>query len=122
MRALSAMMLAMAASFAIVSLARADDTKKSEPEKKAFLGVGLSDEEGAIKIQVLPDSPADKAGLKDGDILLKIGDTEIKAPKDAIETVAKAKPGDKLKIQIRRDEKEQTITVTLAEKPKDMDD
>jgi serine protease Do len=66
---------------------------------------------------VLPDSPAAKAGLKDGDIITKIGNTKIDATHSLQSLVGKYKVGDKVTMTINRDGKDQTVTVTLEEAP-----
>lgn len=81
----------------------------------------LSVSEGALLASegpepaIVPGSPAEKAGLKSGDIIIKIGDRKINATNPLSSVVAKSKPGEKIKIVIMRDGKEQTVDVTLQE-------
>jgi serine protease Do len=68
-------------------------------------------------LAVLPNSPAFKAGLKDGDILTKIAGDKIDATHSVTSLIGKHKPGDKMKLTFLRDNKEQTVEVTLEEAP-----
>jgi S1-C subfamily serine protease len=108
--------------FITASLCRADDEPKQEKQEKrtwGFLGVQLDqgEMEKAVIDTVVPDGPAEKAGLKAGDVVLKVGDTEVKGPQALVEAMHKTKPGDKLDVVIQRDGKEQTIKVTLGDYP-----
>jgi S1-C subfamily serine protease len=108
---------------ASASLCRADDDKKTDKEaKKAFLGVEIrGEDDGKLVVgNVIPNGPADKAGLKTGDVIVKVGKVEPKDTETLLKVLSESKPGDKLPITIKRDDKEQTITVTLGERPKDM--
>ncbi|MFA5196870.1 MAG: trypsin-like peptidase domain-containing protein [Patescibacteria group bacterium] len=67
------------------------------------------------ELGVLPGSPAEKAGLKDGDIITKIGDNKISASQSLSSIIAKYKVGDKVKISYIRDGKQKTTEVTLTE-------
>lgn len=76
--------------------------------------LGLKQQQfGMLVMQVEKDSPADKAGIKSGDLLLKIGKQKLSRSSDLTVTVGSAKPGDKLPVSILRDGKtiEKTITV-----------
>ncbi len=76
--------------------------------------LGLKQQQfGMLVMQVEKDGPADKAGIKSGDLLLKIGKQKLSRSSDLTVTVGSAKPGDKLPVSILRDGKtiEKTITV-----------
>lgn len=81
----------------------------------AFLGVSSRKAEkgGATVIDVTKGSPAEKAGIKNGDIIIKVNDTKIESPEGLFETIHNYKPGDKIKIGFMRDGKEQNVTATL---------
>ncbi|MCU0704376.1 MAG: PDZ domain-containing protein [Fimbriiglobus sp.] len=72
---------------------------------------------GAKLTSVTPDSPAAKAGLKDGDIVIKVGDLKITTDDELVNSYAGNKAGDKIKLTILRDKKEQVIEVTLGTRP-----
>jgi serine protease Do len=81
----------------------------------AFLGVSSRKAEkgGATVLEVTKGSPAEKAGIKKGDIIIKVNETKIENPDNLYETIHNFKPGDKVKIVFTRDGKEQSVTATL---------
>ncbi len=85
-------------------------------ENRAMLGVGTSnDEKGARVSEVTKESAADKIGLKEGDIITRINESEIKSPNDLSAAIAKHKPGEKVTVHWLRDNKEQKATVELSQ-------
>ncbi len=62
---------------------------------------------------VLPSGPADKAGIKDKDIITKIGNVEVGHAGSVSTLVGEYKVGDTIKVTILRDGKEQVVNVTL---------
>jgi len=116
-RWLAGMMLALVPG--VVSAPAWAETKPTTA--RAFLGVSVEAPKdaagtGALVRAVTPDSPAAKAGLKTGDLIIKIDKQAVSDPKALVEGVAAHKPGDKLSVQLMRDGKEQTLHVTLAER------
>lgn len=82
-----------------------------------FLGFGSTDSDDGLLIgKVLKDGPADKAGIKAGDIILKVDDTDI-ADKEAFKAILKEKSvGDNIKLVIQRKGEEKTIELKLGKK------
>lgn len=68
---------------------------------------------------VVAGSPADKAGLKQGDMILAANDKPIKSPQDLVELVRNSKPGDRVTLSVQRqgEDKPVEIAVTLGENP-----
>ncbi len=84
---------------------------------KAFLGVTTEKTgEGAEITDVSDESAAEKAGLKEGDIIIKIDDIKVEGPEDLTKTIGKFKPEDKITITIKREKKEQKLTATLKKR------
>lgn len=83
-----------------------------------FLGVITEQEEkGGARIQDVTDnSAADKAGLKEGDVIKKIGDETISDPDDLTNTIRKHKPEDKITITYERKGKTEKTDVTLGKR------
>lgn len=73
------------------------------------------DEAGTYVAQVTSGSAAEKAGIKLGDLLVKIDDTEITSSSQAANLISKHKAGDEVSVTIKRDGKEQTVTAKLDE-------
>jgi uncharacterized protein (TIGR03067 family) len=96
------------------------DTGEEADDLRGFVGMALRVDEDASELiiaGVLDDSPAKKAGLQMGDVLLKIGGTAAKELRPAVAAIRGAKPGSDLKLHIRRDGKEQDIAVRVGVLP-----
>ena len=82
-------------------------------------GLGLRSAQGALVTEVLPETPAEKAGLQEGDVILKVGDQAV-GDADALRLlIARNRPGKRVKLQIAREGKIRTIEITLAEYPEE---
>ncbi|MCF6401598.1 PDZ domain-containing protein [Chitinophaga filiformis] len=85
---------------------------------KAVLGVFTEKKEaaGATVRDVAKESPAEKAGIKAGDVITRVDADKISEPQDLFEKIGAHDPGDKVTITYLRDKKEYTATVTLDER------
>jgi len=81
--------------------------------------MGLSGTKGALVADLTAKSPAVKAGIKSGDVILKVDDTEIASDRDLAKVIAGMQPGKDVNLSIIRDGKPQTVTVTLGTLPTD---
>jgi serine protease Do len=84
-------------------------------ENRAMLGVVTEkDEKGAKVTDVTEESAAEKAGIKEGDVITKINDAGINNPDELSEVIRKQKPGDKVTVTLLRDKKEQKVSAELG--------
>ena len=67
--------------------------------------------------QVAPESPAAKAGLQPGDVIVKISEAEVNSPQDLPGILRQRKPGDKIDVTVKRGDKEVKLEVTLSGPP-----
>jgi S1-C subfamily serine protease len=103
---------------------------------KSLSGLGLPVKQGALVQSVTPGSPADKAGLRPGDIsasvngnpvqlggdiITEVDGKAIRSNDDLTAAVAGRRPGDKVSITFKRDGKDKTVEVTLADRPASAD-
>jgi S1-C subfamily serine protease len=96
------------------SLPRSRDFRMSE--QAMLLGLWLeTTDDGVVVRQVMAGSPAETAGLKDGDIITKVGDTEIKQLRDILEAARSLKVGDTLAVEVNRDGETITLEVEPAQ-------
>ena len=72
---------------------------------------------GRGQLGVIPGSPAATAGVKEGDVVTKINNDKIESSHSPSSIVGKYKVGDKVKLTIVRDGKEQTLDATLQASP-----
>jgi len=82
-------------------------------------GLGMNPDEptGAIVASVTPNSPAAKAGLKPGDVILSANGHAVKSVHDLPRLVAAMPPGQKIDMTVRRSGKEMTLAATTGEMP-----
>ena len=71
------------------------------------------DANGALVAEVVVKSPAQRAGVKVGDVILKFGDSAIKDARDLSKAVAAAEPGSKVHIEILRNGVAQSLATVI---------
>jgi serine protease Do len=103
---------------------------KGESVERGYLGVGiqpLSDDmaaalglpenRGEIIARVEEDSPADKAGLKRGDVIVRVNGQEVTPDQSLSYLVGNLEPGTRVPFELIRDGKRMTVTATMATRP-----
>jgi len=86
----------------------------------AYLGIQVStpvSAQGAGVAEVKPNTPASRAGLKAGDVIIRLGDRAITSPEDLSSVIDASKPGDSLSVTYLRGGKQHTVTVKLGTRP-----
>ncbi len=76
--------------------------------------LGLADAKGALISEPQPDSPAQKAGLKSGDVVTAVDGEPVDDPKDLALRIAKVKPGTDAEITLWRNGKTETVKVEIG--------
>lgn len=76
--------------------------------------LGRKEAKGALVAEVIPDTPAERAGFRSGDLVLELEGKQISDPRDLTRSVAALPPGQKVKVKVLRDGAERTLTVTLG--------
>jgi serine protease Do len=79
--------------------------------------LNLSGQTGALVGEVTPNSPAEKAGLKPGDVVIEFDGKAVSDSRHLRLMVAEKAPGSKVSVKVVRDGKQQTFTVELGELP-----
>jgi S1-C subfamily serine protease len=99
-----------------VGLAPVPAEPPQDPLGWGYLGVAA--ERQSLRIStVQPGTPADKAGLRVGDELLSVGKARAEDWDDITERICRCRPGTLIRIKVRRDGEEKTVTVRLGSRP-----
>lgn len=99
---------------------------------RGWLGVGIQDinnslaesfqlesTQGVLLTEISPKSPADNAGLQQGDVLLSMGSKPLSGVADLRNRVAMTTPGAKVEFTLNRNGQQKKVTVTIGEQPAD---
>ncbi len=78
---------------------------------------GLDNQQGVLVAQITKDSPAENAGLKQGDIIVELDGKPIENVGSLRNQVALKAPGTKVKVSVLRNGKQETITITIGKLP-----
>lgn len=125
----------MGLSFSIpidVAMDVVDQLKKNGKVTRSYLGVMLQDidrnlaeayklskPEGSLITDVAPDSPALKAGLRAGDVILKYNGSPISRTSDLLNYLNRTSPNQSINLEVLRDDRARVISATLATSPDD---
>lgn len=89
-------------------------------DEPGYLGLRLGPDEngkGVLVMGVMSDSPADKAGLKEGDIITDLDGKAANDVKAFVESVTSHKAGDEITLKVQHEGKEKAVKVKLAKRP-----
>ncbi len=80
-------------------------------------GLDLKVEKGVLISGVQDDSPAEKAGVEEGDVVVSFGGKDVNSPDELRDAVSDYRPGADAKMEVVRDGKAKAFTVTVGERP-----
>ncbi len=97
--------------------------ERGETVRHAYLGLStLADNalgaSGAQVENVVPGGPADKAGMQQGDVIIKVGSTQVVDSSDVSAAIAGRQPGEQIDVQVERGGATVTLHVKLGNQPK----
>ncbi|MEW6101609.1 MAG: Do family serine endopeptidase, partial [Candidatus Omnitrophota bacterium] len=82
---------------------------------------GLADKNGVLVAAIMKDSPADKAGIKESDVIKKFDNKTVNNTRELLAEVGKTEVGKKVKVAVIRDKKELLLDVEVAKRPEDLE-
>ena len=102
---------------ALAGLLTAGSAVRADDPPEGSIGVMIKFEDGKIiVVSTIEKSPAEKAGLKADDVILKVNDVKAENVEDTAKEIVKHKPGEKIKITVDRGGKEKVIEVTVGKR------
>ncbi|MBI3112201.1 MAG: PDZ domain-containing protein [Ignavibacteriales bacterium] len=116
----------------ILGWAFQDDAQDRKPSSRpGWLGVSIQDitsglkksmdlktEEGALVGEVTKKSPAEEAGVKEGDVIVQFGTRQVEDTYDLQRAVSKTEPGTKVSLVVLRKGEKKTLSVTVGKAPR----
>ncbi|ACG79098.1 serine protease HtrA [Phenylobacterium zucineum HLK1] len=78
---------------------------------------GLGEQKGAIVADLTPGGPSQRAGLQVGDVVTAINGTAVRSSSELTRQVARAKPGDSLRLDVIREGRRRTVEVRAGTRP-----
>jgi serine protease Do len=79
--------------------------------------LGLPKDRGELISRIEPGEPADKAGIRQGDVVVSVNGKEVTPEQTLSYLVANTPPGTRIPVELLRDGKRQTVTVTVGKRP-----
>lgn len=101
-------------------LAPVPQERLPDPTARGYVGVSLSSNGVAID-RVEPNTPAERAGLRAGDVLLRIGTTEARTTDQVIAHICSFRPGAVVEIEVQRGSERKRFKVKLGARPLELD-
>ncbi len=90
---------------------------QADAKPQALKALGAKDGKGVIIQQVTPQGgPADRAGLRPGDVIVALKGRKIGEPADIYPLLSETAPGEKIEVQYFRDGKKQTTQLTVGDR------
>lgn len=103
-------------SFALVGLLTGTAVRAEDPPEGS-IGVQIKVDDGKIVVVgTVEKSPAEKAGLKADDVIVKVNDVKAESVEETAKEITKHKPGTKIKLTIARAGKEMVVDVTVGKR------
>jgi dienelactone hydrolase len=81
--------------------------------RRPYLGVTFTGDTTTVA-QVVADGPADKAGIKPGDVVVRMGATRLRSLADLVKALARQKPGDRIALEVQRQGQKVALTLTIG--------
>ena len=79
--------------------------------------IGVESADGALVSEVMPDSPAAKAGLRQGDIIRKVNGKTVDGPRDLARLIAQEPAGSKVELELWREGSNRSVKVVTGDMP-----
>src|SRR5262249_28616232 len=119
MRAILVIVLLMAAELPVKRGEDRDKVVPPAPSEPGFLGIRVEQADPPTIVEFPENSPSEKAGLKTGDVIIKVKHKSIESVEGLFGIMKKTRPGERVSVTVSRDGQERTVTVTLGKRPRE---
>jgi serine protease DegQ len=92
------------------------EVQELTPELAESFKLGSTD--GALIAGVMRGSPADKAGIKPGDVLIQVGGKKVKDAQVMLELIAALQPGSTSRFGLKREGRDVSLDITIGKRPR----
>ena len=92
------------------------EVQELTPELAESFKLGSTD--GALIAGVMRGSPAEKAGIKPGDVLVKVAGKQVKDAQVMLELIAALQPGSSSRFNLKRDGRDLAVDITIGKRPR----
>jgi Do/DeqQ family serine protease len=93
---------------------------KQEVNSNSNIGFNINEEQGVLVMRVVDGSPADRAGLRAGDVVRRVNGQEVTTADQLQKLVGESKVGDTLQVELSREGRNQTIAVRTGDYPAEL--
>jgi S1-C subfamily serine protease len=105
------------ADHAYLGIQMVEVTPELKQQLKERGGVDLKSDRGVVIMKVMPNSPADLAGIQAGDVIQSVNGQEIKTPSEVQAIVEKTSIGSELPLEVSRDDRPVKISIKVGTLP-----
>jgi putative serine protease PepD len=96
-----------------------EELKRDGTVERGYLGVVTRADGGGARVdRVDRDTPAARARIREGDVIVSLGGDDVNDPEDLRSAVEKRRAGDKVEIELERGDRTVKVTATLGERPR----
>ncbi len=106
-------------SLSLPALAPVPPELRPDPLARGYVGVTLG--EGVIIQSVEPNKPAAKAGLRSGDVIVRVGTFSPATYSDAVQHICSFRPGAVVEVEVQRGSERKVFKVKLDCRPPELD-
>ncbi len=101
------------------ALAPVPPSAPPDPMGRGYMGVTIGD--GVVVARVEPKTPAEQAGLRTGDVILRVGTLHPESYEQVVSHICSFRPGAVVEVEIQRGSEKKTVKVKLACRPPELD-
>ncbi|QJW98910.1 PDZ domain-containing protein [Frigoriglobus tundricola] len=103
----------------VPALAPVPPSALPDPMARGYMGVTIGD--GVVVSRVEPKTPAEQAGLRSGDVILRVGTLHPESYEQVVAHICSFRPGAVVEVEVQRGSEKKTVRVKLTCRPPELD-